>query len=46
MAIITVAAGDVLTLRNHSTAAAVGLAANIGGPLPTTNASVEIERIG
>jgi hypothetical protein len=45
LAIINVAAGDVLTLRNHSTTAAVGLAASIGGPLPTTNASVELEKL-
>ncbi len=44
--IITVAANDVLTLVNHTTSAAVDLAALIGGTQPTTNASVLIEKLG
>jgi hypothetical protein len=45
LAIVTVAAGDVLTLRSHSSAAAVGLASIIGGPQANTNASVAIEKL-
>jgi hypothetical protein len=44
-AIATFAAGDVLTVRNHSSAAAVTLAEPIGGTQATTNASVVIERL-
>jgi BclA C-terminal domain len=44
-AIVTFAAGDVLTVRNHSSAAAVGLAAPIGGTQPSTNASIAIEEL-
>ena len=44
-AIITLAAGDVLTVVNHSSAAAVGLAALIGGTQATANASVTIEKL-
>jgi hypothetical protein len=44
-AIVTVAAGDVLSVRNHSSAAAVGLASVIGGTQANTNASITIERI-
>jgi hypothetical protein len=44
-AILTVAAGDVLTIRNHSTTAAVGLATVIGGTGPSVNASVSIEKL-
>ncbi len=43
--IATFAAGDVLTLRNHTSAAAVGLATPIGGTQPSTNASVTIEQL-
>ena len=44
-AIIAVGAGGVLSVRNHSSAAAVGLAALIGGTQPTANASVTIEKL-
>jgi hypothetical protein len=44
-AIVTVAAGDVLSVRNHSSAAAVGLASVIGGTQANTNASIDIEKI-
>jgi hypothetical protein len=44
-AIVTFGAGDVLTLRNHSSAAAVGLAAVVGGTQANTNASVVIEKV-
>ena len=44
-AILTLAAGNVLTVVNHSSAAAVGLAALIGGTQATANASVTIEKL-
>ena len=43
-AIITVTAGGVLTLRNHTSAAAVGIASVVGGTQANTNASVAIEQ--
>ncbi len=43
--IVMAGAGDVLTLVNHSSAAAVGLASDIGGTQQNTNASVAIERL-
>ncbi len=43
--IATFAAGEVLTIRNHSSSAAVGLASNIGGTQANTNASVAIEKL-
>jgi hypothetical protein len=45
LAILTIAAGDVLTVRNHSSAAAVGLASVIGGTQANVNASVAIEKL-
>jgi hypothetical protein len=42
---LAIAAGDVLTVRNHSSAAAIGLAALIGGTQATANASVTIEKL-
>jgi BclA C-terminal domain len=44
--IAAVPAGAVLTLRNYSSAAAVGLASVIGGTQANTNASVAIEKLG
>jgi hypothetical protein len=50
-AIVRVAAGDVvaggavLTVRNHSTTAAIGLASVIGGTQANANASVLIEKL-
>jgi hypothetical protein len=44
--IATFAAGDVLTVRNHSAAAAITLAALVGGTQATTSASVVIEKLG
>jgi hypothetical protein len=44
-AILTAAAGDVLTIRNHTSSAAVGLATPIGGTQASTNASVVIEQV-
>ncbi|MFJ7933895.1 collagen-like protein [Sporosarcina sp. NPDC096371] len=44
-AIITIAAFDVLTLRNHSSAAAVGLASVIGGTQANVNASILIKML-
>lgn len=38
-------AGDVLTLRNHTSSAAIGLATPIGGTQASTNASVLIEKL-
>jgi BclA C-terminal domain len=44
-AIFTAPAGGVLTIRNHSSSAAVGLATPIGGTQPSSNASVVIEKL-
>jgi hypothetical protein len=44
-AILTLAAGNVLTVVNHSSAAAVAVAALIGGTQATANASVTIEKL-
>ncbi|MFK4303101.1 hypothetical protein ABH892_003221 [Paenibacillus sp. RC254] len=44
-AIIALAAGDVLTLRNHSSAAAVGLQTLAGGTQTNVNASVIIKKL-
>jgi hypothetical protein len=45
MVIITADAGDALTVRNHSSAAAVGLASLIGGTQANANASVLILKL-
>jgi BclA C-terminal domain/Collagen triple helix repeat (20 copies) len=45
-AIVAIAADGVLTVRNHTSSAAVGLATPIGGTQESTNASVAIEKIG
>jgi hypothetical protein len=44
-AIITVAAGDVVTVRNHTSSAAVTLQTLAGGTQTNTNASVVIEEL-
>lgn len=44
--IITLAAGDVLTLRNHISAAAVTLQTLAGGTQAVENASIIIEQLG
>jgi hypothetical protein len=44
-AIIVIAAGDVLTIRNHSSAAAVTLQTLAGGTQTNVNASVTIEKL-
>jgi hypothetical protein len=46
-AILTIGANDVLTLRNHTSAAAVTLAATppIGGTVAAVNASVLIQKL-
>ncbi|SFE38456.1 hypothetical protein SAMN04487969_102270 [Paenibacillus algorifonticola] len=44
-AIIALAAGDVLTLRNHSSAAAVSLQTLAGGTQTNVNASVVIKKL-
>jgi Collagen triple helix repeat (20 copies) len=43
--IVMAAAGAVVTVRNHSSAAAIGLATPIGGTQPTANASILIEKL-
>jgi hypothetical protein len=43
--IFTIAAGDILTLRNHTSTAGIGLAALYGGTQTNTNASVVIEKL-
>jgi hypothetical protein len=45
-AIIALTAGDVLTLRNHSSAAAVGLQTLAGGTQTSVNASIVIKKLG
>ncbi len=44
-AIFVAPAGGVLTIRNHTSSAAVGLATPIGGTQPSSNASVLIEKL-
>jgi hypothetical protein len=44
-AIVPLAAGDVLTLRNHSSAAAVTLQTLAGGTQTNVNASIVIEKL-
>ena len=44
-AIFPIGAGDALTLRNHSSAAAVGLASVIGGTQANVNASISILKL-
>jgi hypothetical protein len=44
-AIFIAPAGAVLTVRNHTSSAAVGLATPIGGTQPSANASVVIEKL-
>jgi hypothetical protein len=43
--LIVASAGNVLTLENYSSAAALGLASNIGGTQANVNASVAIEKL-
>ena len=45
MVIITAATGDVLTVRNHSSTAAVTLQALAGGTQSNSNASILIQKI-
>lgn len=45
LTILTLSAGDVITLINHSSSAAVGLASVIGGTQANVNASVLLLRI-
>ena len=44
-AIITIAVSDVLTLRNHSSAAAVGLQTLAGGTQVNVNASILLQKL-
>ena len=44
-ALLTLGAGDVLTLRNHSSAAAVTLQPAAGGTQPNVNASLVIKKL-
>ncbi len=43
--VVTTVANSVLTLKNHTSAAAVGLPTTGGGTLPNANASVLIEKL-
>lgn len=45
-AILAIAAGDSLTLRNFLSPAAVGLASQVGGTIANTNASIYIIKLG
>ena len=45
-AIVAIASGDVLTVRNHTSSSAVTLQTLAGGTRTTTNASVVIEKLG
>jgi len=44
-AIFTIGSGDVITLRNHSSSSAVGLASVIGGTQANVNASISILKL-
>jgi hypothetical protein len=44
--VVSTLANRVLTIRNHTTTAAVGLASVIGGTQANSNASVLIEQLG
>ena len=44
--VVTSVANSVLTLKNHTSAAAVGLPTSGGGTLANVNASVLIEKLG
>ncbi len=44
-ALIAIAAADVLTLRNHSSAAAVGLQTLAGGTQANVNASILVQKL-
>ncbi|WP_232718552.1 BclA C-terminal domain-containing protein [Bacillus sp. FJAT-45037] len=44
-AIIAVEAGDIITLRNHVSAAAVGLQTQAGGTATNVNASIVIKKL-
>jgi len=44
--IVSLEAGDMLSVVNHSSAAAVGLASVIGGTQANVNASISIEQVG
>jgi len=44
-AILVILAGDILTLRNHMSAAAVTLASVVGGTQANVNASVLIQQL-
>lgn len=45
MVIITAAAGDILTLRNHTSSSATKLQTSAGGKLTNVSASILIEKI-
>jgi hypothetical protein len=45
-AIVALGAGDTLTIRNRSSASAIGLASGIGGTQANVNASVILNRLG
>ncbi len=45
VALLVASVGDILTLRNHSSAAAVTLASYIGGTEENVNASIVIEKL-
>jgi hypothetical protein len=44
-AIVPINAGNTITLRNHTSSSAVGLATPIGGTAPSVNASILIQRL-
>jgi len=44
--VVSLATGDVLTLVNHSSAAAIGLVTDVGGTQANVNASLVIEELG
>lgn len=44
-AIITIAASDVITLRNHTSTSTVGLASLVGGTQANVNASIVIKKL-
>jgi len=44
--IVLLTAGDVITVRNHTSAGAITLATTVGGSVANVNASIMIEKLG
>ena len=46
MTVVSASAGDILTLRNHTSAAAVSLQTLAGGTQTNVNASIIVQKVG